>query len=45
MDEMTEPLSFYFKKVDDIEEEATNDNMLHEGDYWEFNKPKEVEAW
>jgi len=46
MDEMIEPLIFYFKKVDDVEEEeATNDNMLCEGDYWEFKEPKEVEAW
>jgi len=46
MEDMTELLNVYFKKVDDVEpEEPTNDKMLMEGDYWEFKDPKEVEAW
>jgi len=46
MEGMTEVLSAYFKKVDDIDfEEPTNDEMLLERDYWEFKDPKEVEAW
>jgi len=46
MDEMSELLNVYFKKVDDLDEEEPNNNkMLCEGDYWEIKEPKEVEAW
>jgi hypothetical protein len=46
MEEFVDLLKAHFTKIDDVEpEDDTNDEMLIEGDYWEFTNPKEVEAW
>jgi len=46
MDDITELLDVYYKKIEDVElKDATNDEMMIEGDYWEFIDPKVVEAW
>ena len=39
-------LKAHFKRVEDVEEESPNvDEDMIEGDWWEFENPKEVDAW
>jgi hypothetical protein len=46
MDDIIELLNVYFKRVEDVEpEEACSDEMMIEGDWWEFQDPKAVKAW